>query len=554
MLIRCVVVSFLLTKLSNAILDNQDPSPPPDEDTDDPQEEEEETRKPSELSEDEDNSSVELDTTVLSTTLVCQRTKLKFPTSELFQLLYYDDGIIPSTTIHTSPQEHVFCRICREGLHDDAEELPAAATEEGAYERAESMGVQSSEDEVVEPTNATDDDDPGPLLPHPVYHPHTEENPMLAPCQCSGSMAFVHYMCIEQWRCRSRHPTANNGLNCETCGGAYALPAPTQVLDHHDASEWQDAMPPHVMNALRQPHIWWQLGAAIVRRRWLRPMAPIVMSPIVALYCRSRRLLKKRGVARRRWACSLCRRRARWKCVRCLRSYYCSRQCQNVSWHIIHKHVCYKPVRMYGSIIFYSILALFSMNGIVRDPLYYDMGMLVVPSSFIMVAILAGGVATVLKKSVGIDTRGRRLEGLVVILTIFITMVSIGLFRGFFGEESSCYGYLGRYEVTQEDLSSTYFLKLSHDYVLTPFAALCRYIDTKALMIPRWTRLCSNDTTCFAHLGSADAGFYLSNETCAGDFLFVGFLYLAAFVTYVSLGIHKHFERHQRRRRHMHAD
>jgi hypothetical protein len=81
-----------------------------------------------------------------------------------------------------------------------------------------------------------------------------------------------------------------------------------------------EAMPPHVIEALRRPHIWWQIGAAIVRKRWLRPIAPVIMSPIVALYCRARRLLKKKGVARRRWACSLCRRRARWKCVRCLRS------------------------------------------------------------------------------------------------------------------------------------------------------------------------------------------------------------------------------------------
>ena len=118
--------------------------------------------------------------------------------------------------------------------------------------------------------------------------------------------------------------------------------------------DWLDAMPPHVLAALRRPHPAWQLGAAMVRRRWLRPIVPVIVSPLVALYCKARRTLKKRGVSRRRWACSLCRRRARWKCVRCLRSYYCSRQCQNVSWHVVHKHVCYKPVRFWWSVAVYS--------------------------------------------------------------------------------------------------------------------------------------------------------------------------------------------------------
>jgi hypothetical protein len=130
--------------------------------------------------------------------------------------------------------------------------------------------------------------------------------------------------------------------------------------------DWLDAMPPHVLAALRRPHPWWQLGAAVVRRRWLRPIVPVLASPLVALYCKARRTLKKRGVSRRRWACSLCRRRARWKCVRCLRSYYCSRQCQNVSWHIVHKHVCYKPVRFWWSVVVYTLGTLILVPGIVK--------------------------------------------------------------------------------------------------------------------------------------------------------------------------------------------
>lgn len=335
----------------------------------------------------------------------------------------------------------MFCRICREGLHDvnydlERSQQPAAAAdvgsdaEGGPRQQAEAGGnaannvvARHDSDASAATTNSTaavaggrgggragdrrsdssisteqqgespagggngDDGDvrsssfsPSSSaqahltnLPPVLLHHPTAENPLLAPCDCTGSMAFVHYLCIEQWRCRSRHPGARNGLNCETCGAEYTLPPPpSRPASHHDLGlmmmggpngagnivvedDWLDAMPPHVLAALRRPHPAWQLGAAVVRRRWLRPVVPVVVSPLVALYCRARRTLKKRGVSRRRWACSLCRRRARWKCVRCLRSYYCSRQCQNVSWHIVHKHVCYKPVRFWWSVVVYTV-------------------------------------------------------------------------------------------------------------------------------------------------------------------------------------------------------
>jgi hypothetical protein len=206
------------------------------------------------------------------------------------------------------------------------------------------------------------------------------------------------------------------------------IPAPQQVA----VDERLDALPPHVMHALRHPHIWWAISASIIRRSWLRPVAPIVMSPLVALYCRARRQLKKRGVARRGWACSLCHRRARWKCVRCMRSYYCSRQCQNVAWHIIHKHVCYKPSRFYGSIVFYGLAVLLVMPGMLRDPLFYGLGVLLIPASFIVVAVLVGGLATLLRKVGGVDLRGRHLEWAVVLLTAWLSTISIGLWCGFF--------------------------------------------------------------------------------------------------------------------------
>jgi RING-variant domain len=415
---------------------------------------------------------------------ICLRTGLPFQSSEAMKIMpHYDDQISPPVMMPPLPTESVFCRICREGLHDDADdEQPAPAADNDdidmsnnnstgrSHDRGADARPNDDEEEYNEPISV----DPGvgynrhgPVVPHPSYYAnkHALENPILAPCECAGSMAFVHYLCVEQWRCRSRHPEANLGANCETCGAAYSLPPVTRPpnVSHMGAGafrdgnnplgdDWLDAMPPHVMQALRQPHFWWQVGAGLVRRRWLRPLAPVILSPIVALYCRARRLLKKRGVARRRWACSLCRRRARWKCVRCLRSYYCSRQCQNVSWHIVHKHVCYKPARFWSSVVVYGLLTLVTFPGILRDPLMYDLGLCLIPASFIVLGVLGGGLAVVLKKVVGVDVRGRAMEAAVVLLTLFITVVAWGVVRGFFGQPSSCYGVTGSIQVAPSNL------------------------------------------------------------------------------------------------------
>ena len=265
--------------------------------------------------------------TTSTTILTCLRTGVPFQSTPAMKLLsVYDDGFQPPAALPSFfATEPVFCRICREGLHDDADEdqpAPAAAAEgEDGDRELSSEALEEDNDGDEDPNSETSlatTDTTGPVQPHPSYIANGEalQNPFLAPCECAGSMAFVHYLCVEQWRCRSRHPKAMNGLNCETCGAAYTLPPPLERPAHiHqvDQEDWLDAMPPHVMQALRQPHFCWQMGAAIVRRRWLRPLAPVILSPIVALYCRARRLLKKRGVSRRRWACSLCRRRARWK-------------------------------------------------------------------------------------------------------------------------------------------------------------------------------------------------------------------------------------------------
>ncbi|KAL7565639.1 hypothetical protein ACA910_018998 [Epithemia clementina (nom. ined.)] len=606
--------------------------------------------------------------------VACLRTGLAFLSSNDMHLLpLYDDGLSPQVSAlatsmseveavasggedanHLFTTEPVFCRICREGLHDDADdEQPTAAEDNEAedggaihHNRGGNAGQtnrrliyrlssrQSSnndldEEEEDETENvligtSQDDflvsgggagrvDDPnslfpesmvpvdadgsnsrrpapftGPLLPHPLYSPNQPalDNPLLAPCECSGSMAFVHYLCVEQWRCRSRHPEAQNGLSCETCGSRYSLPPPTsrpanvqQAMDQQQqAEDWLDAMPPHVMQALRNPHFMWQIGTAVVRRRWLRPLAPVLMSPIVALYCRARRLLKKRGVARRRWACSLCRRRARWKCVRCLRSYYCSRHCQNVAWHIIHKHVCYKPVRLWWSTVVYGALCLITFPGILRDPLMYDLGLLLMPFSFIVIGILAGGIATSLKKTFGLDLRGRMLELTVVLGTLWLTVVSWGLVQAFFGQTGACHGSLGRRLVVVDRkgvAAASLVLYWIQRLLLSPAQSYYLLWDRLAFnsgsLLQSILCLPSHPNTdegeppagCFEYLPHANANFFVSTTStddekevsyieeapskCAADVLLVWYLYVLAAGAYVASALYKQRERRQRR-------
>ena len=420
----------------------------------------------------------------------CLRTGVVFPSSPALKLLMnYDDGLVPPVTIPSEGQV-VFCRICRDGLHDD-----------------------DNDDNDDENNNNGNKE--------------SADNPLLAPCECSGSMAFVHYLCVEQWRCRSRHPEARNGTHCETCSSPYALPPPSSRPVSQVEEEWLEAMPPHVMAALRQPHIGWQMGAALVRRRWLRPMAPIIISPLVALYCRARRLLKKRGVSRRRWACSLCRRRARWKCVRCLRSYYCSRQCQNVSWHIVHKHVCYKPSRFWWSVVVYGSFMLFFIPGILKDPLLYDLAFSFIPPSFYIMAVLGGGLATFLKKVGGIDLRGRTLELVVVLMTSWLVYVSWGLVWGLFGQPEQCVG------VVAASYADSLFVKTVEKFLLMPARTYFVFVDHAAMKYERIRNvICtSRDGGCFPHLHKASPEILLASDACVGDVQLVSFLWLAAGAT-----------------------
>jgi hypothetical protein len=377
-------------------------------------------------------------------------------------------------------------------------------------------------------------------------------------------MAFVHFMCVEQWRCRSRHPDARQGINCETCGKPYALPPPLARPTHDlrmDNDDWLDAMPPHVMNALRHPHIWWQIGAAIVRRKYLRPIAPVIMSPIVALYCRARRLLKKKGVARRRWACSLCRRRARWKCVRCLRSYYCSRQCQNVSWHIVHKHVCYKPSRYIWSVVVYGIAITMLFPGMLRDPIYYDAGLGLIPFCFYIMAVIGGGIATLFKKVAGFDLRGRSFELLVVATSLEMFRVMWGILKGLVGDSAGCLGLMGRF--AKDEMDSSVCLSAMKKVFLTPSERWFLFWDGAVSSSWPWFRriICIPDQMegCFEYSYKANTAHLFADETegrCASDIMLLHAMIWAAISVLLGNLLLKRRDRQRRvaRRQRVHQD
>ena len=121
------------------------------------------------------------------------------------------------------------------------------------------------------------------------------------------------------------------------------------------APQWLALFPPHVAAALRSPPPLWRLLAKVLTSPPPgRQLAVLLLPPLLSLYCTARRFLKKRGVSRRRWSCTLCARRARWKCVRCLRSYYCSRDCQNADWHLLHRHLCFRPRKAAESSALYA--------------------------------------------------------------------------------------------------------------------------------------------------------------------------------------------------------
>jgi len=255
--------------------------------------------------------------------------------------------------------------------------------------------------------------------------------------------------------------------------------------------------------------------------------------------------------------------------VRCLRSYYCSRQCQNVSWHIVHKHVCYKPARFGWSMVVYGGLMLWFIPGISEYPLLYDLGLSFLWLSFGCMGILGGGVATALKRGLGLDIRGRTLEGIVVGFTIAFAGMLWGLIWGFFVGEEQCWGvgeqfgwgtssspvinlppsvytplswhlphWGGKDIVQQEESKLGPTLTVVQNFILVPGKHIVRYLDSLLLQLdPRITRwLCTDDQSepfCLEIARDANPDFITPSPNgeshCGSDMHLAAYVFLLAF-------------------------
>jgi hypothetical protein len=192
----------------------------------------------------------------------------------------------------------------------------------------------------------------------------------------------------------------------------------------------------------------------------------------------------------------------------------------------------------------YSLLALALFPGILKDPLIYDFGALLVAASFFVVGILAGGLAQFLKKCLKVDLRGRMLECAVVLVTLWLVNVTWGLVWAFFGETSQCKGVFGPVSPNSEVLTAV------HRVVLVPAQVWFSSWDRVALQTPQWISrfLCQSAEHCFANSHSGNAGFYLENENCASDVLLVSSVWTSAAVVLVITSALKKHERRARAR------
>jgi hypothetical protein len=172
----------------------------------------------------------------------------------------------------------------------------------------------------------------------------------------------------------------------------------------------------------------------------------------------------------------------------------------------------------------------------------YDIGISLVPASFFVIGILAGGVATTLKRFLLLDLRGRLLEFTVLLVTTWLVTISWGLVWGFFGDTHQCKGVLGPVSTDVIMLSNT------GRFVFRPIKKWFSIADGMALHSPVKKWICVSKEGCFAHSHLANPDFYLEDENCASDVLLVSGLWMSAAAVLVVTSILKKHERRLRAR------
>jgi hypothetical protein len=169
-----------------------------------------------------------------------------------------------------------------------------------------------------------------------------------------------------------------------------------------------------------------------------------------------------------------------------------------------------------------------------------------------MMAILGGGIATALKKSVGLDLRGRTFEVAVLLLTMSLVVVSWGLLGAFFGDSSRCYGVFGSLQLS-EGHHWYDILRRLQTFILEPAKNWFLMWDRAASNSGSWPRkiLCmpQQEVGCFEHLYKADSDFLFDEENggrCSMDMIVV--FTLLQFAAVVAAGNH-FWKRRERQRR-----
>jgi hypothetical protein len=190
----------------------------------------------------------------------------------------------------------------------------------------------------------------------------------------------------------------------------------------------------------------------------------------------------------------------------------------------------------------YLLLAVLLFPGILRDPLIYDFGISLVPASFFVTGILAGGMATALKRVLSVDLRGRMLEFTVLLVTLWLVTISWGLVWAFFGDTHQCKGVLGPVSIDSSMLSNI------GRFVFQPATKWFSMWDRVALNSPVKNWICVSEENCFAHSHLANPDFYLEDENCASDVLLVSGLWMSSAVVLVVTIILKKYERRVRAR------
>lgn len=209
----------------------------------------------------------------------------------------------------------------------------------------------------------------------------------------------------------------------------------------------------------------------------------------------------------------------------------------------------------------YGVAYVYFIPGVLSYPLIYDLGLGMLWLSFVIMGVIAGGIATILKREMGTDIRGRTLEVLVVLMTFWMALVGWGLVWSFFGvhDDDQCVGVmdkLGRLQTSIGIPSLSFFTSNSdvihpsreqrfvQNLLLKPTKELINFADScltkspsfvsKWICSPEETAADPSAQTCLELARKTNPDFMLQEfggEKCASDFnVIIFFLYFAGFI------------------------